>query len=941
MTTGLDTSTEANLPLLGEREIATNSLPDAYYDESFDPLDYELSRLSLNTGPEHLEAVAEERSTVLDAVTERFSHHISQEYDSFMRGIVDILSLERKISETVLALKISREHLAVAGAEVQRGLQIWRQTRLKQRLSELVFIGNMVQRALRHLGGLQNALGEGNFCLALCYIAMTAEACAALLNEDLRIMESLNEAISTAYDNAVQMCRSTVRALTTEFQEGPFLMVLHTYAFIDETFEAPRDVTGETIYMSQDLKEIFSAAPEVSMQKVLRGVLLTRPGMEDRLGEESDLKVMINLLPRDLFRSCLLRFLMLFWDIMEAHFNMEDWINEVQQNQRTLSFSSKSFLDFMADPSFVSAEIHAKSFSTLLVTVKEVMSSSKQNVWDSGVQVLSLLLEKSLPIDGETLVCLLDWMPPLSYIGELFTGCQTTDFQDYTQKRALSYFHMHHHANMEALRSLLEKEAWKALPMDSTSIHYVLNRSKLRSKKKSHHRSSLYGFREIQKQGNPWAISNPEKADTKWQPEQVKHPLATSGQPSSASMSDSHSTSQQIIGSGKITNTSWRLMNWMQDYAEFVLLSPLMATQVSIGLMQLFDNYALYIYFVFVSGQGDDPQERTLPGTTQGTEKNENRRINFLSRNLGRDVSASIKHYSDLARSMEVNIKLPQLYLLDASGAQGSDKRRIEGLELPLQARPILHSGNMFGIPERFTAGESLIAIAKNLSSNVLVYQGKVSDSVEPLLGAFSEYANAISESILEAALMQGCRLMLPLAWLENAIAAVDYQISDPPSKPSTWTVQLARQFEYFYAQISHPGILEPKSIHILWLSALKLLSSSIVEGLSRVRRCSLEGRSLQSLDLQAVTKTLTLLKSDGESVLEVMREVDDYIKAFYLPLMELPGWAVTHSVYKPHQIFALAACMSESSGLKRREQNALLNRVESDLRALGIDNKL
>lgn len=934
---------EADLPQLVEREVATNSLPDTYYDEAFDPLDYELSRLSLNTGPEHLEAVADERSSVLDAVTERFSHHISHEYDSFMERVEDILGLERKISETVIALKISREHLAVAGAEVQRGLQIWRQTRLKQRLSELVYIASQVQRAFRLLAGLQNSLGEGNFCLALCYIAATAEACGALQSKDLNIMGSLNDALSSAFDGAVLMCRSTAKALTTEFQEGPFLMVLHAYALIHETFEAPRDVTGKTIDMSQDLMEIFCVAPQLSMQKVLRGVLLTRQGMEDRIGEKSDIKVMVNLLPRDLFRSCLSSFLMIFWDIMAAHSNMEGWLNGMQESGNAPLFTSM-YLDFIAETPLVSADLHTKSIVNLIHTAKETMPTSKRNVWDSGVEVLGLLLDKALPIDGETLLCLLEWMTLLSYIGELFIGFQTTDFQNRAQKQASAFFHLHHITNLEALKSLLEKEAWKALPMDAASVTQDFSPYQSKIKKICHYISPSHDFKEILKLGNPWATLYPECSERKRRQEQIKHPLAID-QPPVAAVSGAQVTRQQRVSGSrkeKLTNTSWRIVNWMQDYSEFTMSSPFMATQVFMGLMELFDAYALYIYYVFVSGQDDEIKGRAMVGTIQGTEKNENKAVsNCLSRESNEDVIATIKLYSDLIiEAKEINVRLPRLYLSDASGVQGSDKSRIEGLELPLQARPILHSGNMFGIPERFTAGESLIAIANNLSSGILSYQGKISDSKKPLLEAFSKYAPVISEIVLEAALIQGCRLMLPLAWLENAIAAVDYQISDPPSKPSSWTVQLARQFEFFYAQISHPGILEPQSIQTLWTYASKLLSVSIVEGLSRVKRCSLEGRSLQSLDLQAVTKSLMQLKADGELVLEVMREVDDFIKAFYLPLMELPGWAVTHPVYRPHQIFALAACMSESSGLKRREQSALLSRVESDLRALGIDRR-
>ena len=59
-------------------------------------------------------------------------------------------------------------------------------------------------------------------------------------------------------------------------------------------------------------------------------------------------------------------------------------------------------------------------------------------------------------------------------------------------------------------------------------------------------------------------------------------------------------------------------------------------------------------------------------------------------------------------------------------------------------------------------------------------------------------------------------------------------------------------------------------------------------------------------------------------------------MQAFYIPVEELARWAQIHPEYRPDQVLALTACIAESSGLKRKDKQALLARMEADLRSLS-----
>jgi hypothetical protein len=123
------------------------------------------------------------------------------------------------------------------------------------------------------------------------------------------------------------------------------------------------------------------------------------------------------------------------------------------------------------------------------------------------------------------------------------------------------------------------------------------------------------------------------------------------------------------------------------------------------------------------------------------------------------------------------------------------------------------------------------------------------------------------------------------------------------------------------------------------WKYVYPAVSFAIVDGLSQVRKCTLEGRAAMSLDLQAVGRVFhqicpgkidqTKMNNDSS---RAIRYIDDYIKGFYVPLSELHLWAVSHPAYTQSQVMALAACIAESSGFKKKDIATSLMELEENL---------
>ena len=78
------------------------------------------------------------------------------------------------------------------------------------------------------------------------------------------------------------------------------------------------------------------------------------------------------------------------------------------------------------------------------------------------------------------------------------------------------------------------------------------------------------------------------------------------------------------------------------------------------------------------------------------------------------------------------------------------------------------------------------------------------------------------------------------------------------------------------------------EALGLFWRSVLGVVCSAIVEGLSRVRRCTMEGRSRMMLDMQMLSAHARTLVPPGCPVDTFV--VDEYVQGFYLEV-SVSGW--------------------------------------------------
>lgn len=292
-------------------------------------------------------------------------------------------------------------------------------------------------------------------------------------------------------------------------------------------------------------------------------------------------------------------------------------------------------------------------------------------------------------------------------------------------------------------------------------------------------------------------------------------------------------------------------------------------------------------------------------------------------------------------------------------------------------AQSVCNSGNLYGLIERAVSVrtmEQLASLLQQLCDSLIGEGGGNTSQTSLSAGTPAPDATSapsklrhivgIIPDMHRALYGTCCALLLPTAWIPDAVAHGDngaYMATDPPLAAAPWTARLARQLELLAAQLAasmftddnggadadtRNARIPDEDLQLLWSFVYPAVSHAIVDGLAAVKKCTLEGRAAMSLDLQAVSKSLIHAASFGRATTgtteptgtiqtagtvgttgqrladrdtlqsaanRAIRHIDDYIKAFYVPIPDLGAWAASHPDYSTAQILAVAKCAADS----------------------------
>ncbi|KAK7262226.1 hypothetical protein RJT34_29789 [Clitoria ternatea] len=627
--------------------------------------------------------------------------------------------------------------------------------------------------------------------------------------------------------------------------------------------------------------------------------------------------------------------------------------------------------DDNATSSVESPWYHLRKEATTFVS--QTLQRGRRNLWHLTASRVSVLLSSAAACTASIHQFLKNYedLSVFILIGEAFCGIEAVEFRQKLKFVCDNYFIAFHRQNVHALKMVLEKESWLKLPPDtvqmvsfagligdgapliSLSSGKSINVGAIHSDKSVnmvHTGARKNGFSHWIQNGNPFAQKlstskeghgysqsngsicgdfdgsstnnfHDDKVSQKNDSNQMNGTNSVSedenedlladfidedSQLPSRSSTPCHSRTNSLHvndeDSTAQTGSSLCLLRSMDKYARLMQKLEVVNVEFFKGICQLFEIFFYFIYEIF--GQ----QSNSSSGKGSTNSLNCNRLRTALSR-INQDCEEWIR-------------------------TQGSSPTSLGSsfihAELPPTNPPNMnfsHSpGTSLGLKERCVAVDILSLVAHILNRSKAHLQSMLLQSNSTILEDFYVHLVDAVPDLTEHVNRTTVKLLLHINGYVERVANCKWELKDLGMEHNGYVDLLLGEFKHYKTRLAHGGIR--KEIQDLLLDyGLEMVAETLVEGLSRVKRCSDEGRALMSLDLQVLINGLQHFVSIN--VKPKLQMVETFIKAYYLPETEYVHWARAHPEYTKNQIVGLINLVATMKGWKRKTRLEILEKIE------------
>ncbi|CAN6294401.1 unnamed protein product [Urochloa humidicola] len=947
-------------------------LEEVFYEEGFDPIHYILQSIPEEGGDAtYFEKQSTLRLAQLDKIAERLSHHVMGHHEEMVKGMQLVMELEQDLKVANVICMNGRRHITSSKNEVSRDLVVNVKSKKKQALLDVLPILTELRHALDMQMELETFVEKENYFQAF-----------QLLPEYLQILENysglsavqeMGRGIEAWLARTIQKLDTHLLGVCQIFNEESYLTVVDAYALMG-------DVSG----MAEKMQSFF-------LQEVLsRTHCVLKDMLEEEVGNNtqknrftySDLCVQV---PEPKLRPCLLKTLESLFSLMCSYYaimsfspgdqNIESKAPELadkndisQNNDETLvdSGGGQSSAAVVDDGS--AAEISDRASSSEVSNpdastsgadspfyqlradatklVAQTFQRGRRNLWQLATSRLSVLLSSSAVCSTSIYQFLKNYedLAIFSLAGEAFCGFEASEFRQKLKTVCLNYVVSFHRQNIYALKMVLERESWTIMSAEASQIISLagltgdgaaLCSPTSRSSKlpiNSFHGNSAtpnsgkqkLGFASWLKIENPFSfklendIAESPKSSMLFDSSVSNNhgngnnsSLDEENEDLLADFIDEDSQLPSRIPKTKIvkgnsshwkdgdissqTGSSLSLLRMMDKYARLMHKLEIVNVELFKGISQLFGIFYHYIYETF------GHQDRSQSG----------------------------KHLPD-HQSSRLKVALLKITQDSDQWTKPQNASFSPSSPLSMDVMPTAPPSSMFtsyGLKERCAAAETVSLVARVLNRSKAHLHSVLSKNNT---NAVEEFYRTLVDSVpdlTEHIHRMSARMLLHIDGYPDKIANAKWEVKELGIEHNGYVDLLLGEFKHYKTRLDHGGISKELQ-HLLMEYGIESIAEVLVEGLSRVKRCTDEGRALMSLDLQVLINGLQHIVS--ANVRPKLQTVDTFIKAYYLPETEYVHWARSHPEYSKSQVVGLVNLVATMKGWKRKTRLETVEKIEA-----------
>ncbi|KAK4753762.1 hypothetical protein SAY87_001866 [Trapa incisa] len=955
---------------------------DDFYEEEFDPVRHVLEQAPDEDERAYFEKQAALRLSQLDLVSERLSQNVMEHHEVMVKGMNLVRELERDLKVANVICMNGRRHLNSSMNEVSRDLVVNSNSKKKQALSDVLPVLTELIHALDMQKALESLVEDEDFCKAFRVLSEYLQLLDGF--SEMSAIKEMSKGVEVWLSKTLQKLDALLLGVCQEFKDQNYLSVIDAYALIG-------DISGlaekmQSFFMQEVLSETHSVLRMVMLEEQelnQQNSRLTFSDLCHQIQESKFRKCLLQTL------AVLFNLMCAYYEIMSFQLEDEEIVENgnfsLFQEGRAMNFDSSNISSKLLEESAGSTS-HCESSrdSSVDMTwdngiatstsispryqlrkdatdfVSQTLMRGRKNLWQLTTSRVSVLISSAAvsSMSIHQFLRIYEDLNTFVLAGEAFCGVEATEFRNKLKAVCENYFTTFHRQTFYALKMVLEKENWLRLPPE---MAHVITFAGLLGDGAALIVPSGISARELQsdKSGNSADASGRKSGFSHWlrsgniffqkfsgSSKECQSPILFNGvaaqgcdgavcdhihdykdSPICADMNNvngysaSEEENEDLLADfidedsqlpGRIskpnfpkrnphvsdedsmaqTGSSLSLLRSMDKYARLMQKLEIVNVEFFKGMCQLFEIFFCFIFEVFgVSNSSSKATSDCL-----------NYRLKSAMTRVTQDCDQWLKPH---------NVPVPSSNDLTPTSSTTSFGNIL---------------GTSLGLKERCTAVDTISLVARILHKSKAHLQSMLFRNNAVIVDDF--YANLVDTvpDLVNYIHQSTARQLLHISGYADRIAAAKWEVKELGVEHNGYVDLMLGEFKHYKTRLMHGGI-QKEVQDILLERGLEIVVETLMEGFSRVKRCTDEGRALMSLDLQVLINGLQHFVS--ANVMRKFQIVDAFIKAYYLPETEYVHWSRTHPEYTKSQIVGLINLVATMKGWKRKTRQEVLEKIE------------
>ncbi|CAG9770249.1 unnamed protein product [Ceutorhynchus assimilis] len=888
------------------------SIEAAYFsmNDDFDICRFELSKLTDTLDCDQIQRdfknLKQQHSVVSKKVLQLILEHQNSCNEEF-KTIEDILE---QVKDTLNDCRESRKQLAIAGRQFSASLGILANYRKRKLAQRLLGNLNMIKNLHSFDKRCEQLLNDEDYAGAITELKTCQKiaikyrhfSCVAALT--YKLQETL-ENTDTQFDRILaQMCYHFDKDRYSKLQAAYDLLEKSQVAMIDN------------IHVHY-ITAIYNSSFNIVNSFVSTGEIMDSG---DNSGK-NPYKTLCQSVPQDCFIPCLAQLCKVLFKIVLSYHKLIKWYYNQEEGQ------SENGLDIELSMS------------------KQKLDHNVVKIWDDVQRkVSSLLLNADLSTyKFDQFVQVLRTVHRLIQVGEEFCSSKSEDLQESIRKQSVCYFKNYHAQRMDELKIFMENEIWEICPVKPTfnilqlqefkSVRSALKNCKSSSQisptvpaysANSTDCSSCHSqdgsnitanyFIRYTLHGTPFdsgldetiieedilAMDNEGSGyyseDSEEESEELRKDFVDEDGTKQNHQLEKHVHHQK---SPILTNTTLSVLRQVGKYLQMSRLLKPISYQIISCMNQLFDFYLYCVHLFFAA-------DLTVSGNSLYSEE-----LIITLRKINDNLIFE-------PVPQEQHIQIPEGRIFKPSMS----------LMVDLQKPEKLH-----GLAERIVGVESLVFLAKQYEFLQEYLEQLVPQTNRIMLQQFFAQNIASVSHLRKPVYMAVVAQAFDLRQILLSMSKINWEVKEVMSQHNSYIDMILREVQIFrlrLEEVAHKVPISNDVYRVLWESIAHIVTHTLVQGFSDAKKCSNGGRALMQLDF-----TQFLSKFEKISSLRPVPHkeyVENYVRAFYLPEMELEKWIREHKEYSSKHLFGLVSCACQNNKKSRQRLLQVIEEAEKNI---------